>query len=337
VDSPGQSAFVLTWITGTLSFTLTTPNAIPVTPAIAIADPNITYTSSSAADRWTSSAAYIFTETLTGTWALTIGGVDTGGVEVPFAARALLSSTLQLVLPEYAVSYQMRDTLPITATLSDNGVSLAEATLTATLWRPDGEADTLTLFDDGAHHDGAVGDGIYGEMYTIPGVYGYYMVRVTALGTQGGTPFSREAQGMFMVAADTATLANSYTDYVVDIDGNGFYESLALDIGIQATQAGTYTLAAWLVGAGQIRIAQATRYAALTAGTQIATLQFDGDLIHSGGLDGPYGVTEVYLVDSSGAQVLTDKGTDVWVTQAYDHRRFGTPYEVFLPLVLRSW
>jgi hypothetical protein len=334
VDNAGQSAFILSWLTGTLSLSLTTPGGVPVTPSSAAVDPNVDYVT---ATNWVNSAAYTFTTTQTGPWTLAVHGEDTGGAAVPFVAWAALSSTLQLTLPDYALAYPMSQPLLLTTTLTADGVGQSGATVQATLARPDGVTDTLPLFDDGAHGDGTASDGVYGNTYAVPHVSGYYVIRTTATGMHSGVPFSRQAQSAFMVAADTAALAGTYTDYPVDTNDNGFYEYLAVDTGLQVTEAGTYTLSAWLVGAGDTPIAQATHYITLSTGVQTATLQFDGGLIRDSGLDGPYTVTEVYLVDSRGAPVLADTGTNVWVTPAYDHWRFGTPYTLYLPLVLRDY
>ena len=61
-----------------------------------------------------------------------------------------------------------------------------------------GVADTLVLYDDGAHNDGAAGDGVYGAGYR-PGGSGSYTVTVTATGQASSGPFAREGFAAFFV------------------------------------------------------------------------------------------------------------------------------------------
>jgi len=327
VDTPEASLFALSWLSGTLALTLTSPLGEIITPAYAQAHPDIVrYEATAAADMIGASAGYYFTATTPGDWTLLVGRGNAGGAPVGYNVFALMQTTLGLLPATDASWYAPGATARLTATLSGN---VETAAVQAIIERPDGLLDALPLVP--------IGDNLYTATYVVPESPGYALFRFLAVGTAtGGTPFEREAELLALIASNSARLTGIYADYPVDSDGNGFYERLAIDVGVEISQTGDYVLSGLLVGPGQVEIDQTTHYAALAAGSHTVTLLFDGNIIRDSGLDGPYTLAEVYLLDNTGALLPADSATDAWVTAPYDHQRFGRSWDVFLPLVLKE-
>jgi len=337
VDTSGVGTFNLFWVTGALAFSLTSPTGTVIDPAYAQTSPDVEYGQAPITDSITAAAMYYITNTMPGTWTLTVSGVDTGAEGVLYGANVVVESDVLLGTVSDRDLYTIGDTAIVTASLTAGGTGVSEATVQVTIHRPDGVAETIPLFDDGAHNDGAVADGTYGGSYTIPAVSGYYTFRASAEGVLDIEAFRREAQGIFIVASEAASLTDSYTDYPVDEDGDGRYEWLALDMGVDANRAGDYTLSAQLVGGDGSFVSHVLTYTIFATGTQTVTIYFDGEDILKSDVDGPYTVTEVYLMDDSGASIPADIEMDVWTTAAYDHRQFGTLERVYLPLILKNY
>ena len=74
----------------------------------------------------------------------------------------------------------------------------------------------------------------------------------------------------------------------------------------------------------------------LSVGTQEVTLDFDGWDIRRSQINGPYTVTNVYLVDLTVGGIPAQIAEDVWVTAAYDWRDFGFE-NLYLPIVLKNY
>jgi hypothetical protein len=140
---------------------------------------------------------------------------------------------------------------------------------------------------------------------------------------------------LLTVAPRDARLTGTYADRAKDEDGDGFNDALLLDVGLAATRVGTYTLSADLVASGQT-IAHATTYTMLVRGTPTVTLRFDGRDIRRERVDGPYSVTNVYLLDLGISGLPAGIADDVWKTADYHWQDFGHA-NLYLPLILRAY
>ncbi len=78
--------------------------------------------------------------------------------------------------------------------LPHEGAPIPGAMVNALVTRPDGTTQALPLADDGLHHDGEAGDGLFGALFTNTVIAGTYQIRVVADGTSpaSGAPFHRE-------------------------------------------------------------------------------------------------------------------------------------------------
>jgi len=332
VDWDGQTAFYVTWMSSDLDLTLRDPAGVVLTPTVAISDPNANY--GKLMFGISGLATYIFTNTLTGEWTYTITA-ESGPYPIPF--DLYVNPDSPLVARASAPEWQpFGAPVVITASLFYSTTPISGAAVQAHITRPDGSEDSISLHNDGLPPDNAGGDGIYSGTYTDTTEGGFYYVLVEADGTYASQTYHRTAQAVFPVAADSATLSGTYADQPSDDNGDGLYEYLDVGVGVNGTQLGDFTVAAALQGKNEqyIDLANATVYS--STGHVTLTLRFDGQAIHASGLDGPYTVTEVLLLDD--AQLLKlDTADNAWITAAYDHRLFGSAWRIYLPIVLKNY
>jgi hypothetical protein len=106
----------------------------------------------------------------------------------------------------------------------------------------------------------------------------------------------KEAQQVVQLGRVTA-------DYGVDLDGDGRFDQLVIEVEVNATRPGDYTIGG-LIDSDKFDnysrikgIAQALRSVHLEAGAQTVQLTFDGRTISQAEVDGPYQVTYVWISD----------------------------------------
>lgn len=93
------------------------------------------------------------------------------------------------------------DNVPIAATLLKRTGTISGALMLVVVEKPGG-TDSLQLWDDGAHNDGAANDGIYGATYSPTDVGGTYNVRIVATWEDPANPgesLTREWLGAFWI------------------------------------------------------------------------------------------------------------------------------------------
>jgi formylglycine-generating enzyme required for sulfatase activity len=333
VDWDGQSVFYVTWEGGDLDFTLVDADDRPITPAVADTDPNIRYGKEAGEDGGL--ATYVFTETVTGLWSYSVSAV-TDPYPITYAVE--VNAYTALVAEAFAPQWQpFGGPVVLTATVTAAEVPVLGATITATVWQPDGNEFVLNLQDDGLDPDPIAGDGVYSGRFEETAQGGYYTIWVEAEGSYGGHDYRRTTQTVFSVAPEKASMAGTYADEAADEDGNGLYDYLDVDVGIFVTEAGTLSLSAVLAGGVGEFIDLANAVAEITAtGIHTFTLRFAGEAIRESGLDGPYTVAPVTLLDDD-TLIQLDQDDTGWATAPYNHSDFGSGFAVYLPLIVRGW
>jgi hypothetical protein len=325
INSDGVTRFHLMWDLGDLDLSLIDPNGVIIDPVVADGDANIEYLSLGVEGE-TSLETYIITNTISGIWTFDIYGVDTASSEQIFTVFAEMESLLFLEIGTDQERYQQNESALITASLMVSPTTpVLGSTVMATINRPDSTTDSLTLYDDGVHGDGAEDDGIYANAYNKTDLGGVYSLFVTAEGTQASSDYQRADETIFSVSYQTAALSGSYSDYPEDIDGDGRYDNLIINIGLNVSGPSSFLVSGVLLDSDRGRIATGAISSTLSAGTHTVPLRFSGELILNSGVDGPYTLSRVILDDSSVVTVKLDEAYDVHTTQSYDHNDFGTP------------
>jgi hypothetical protein len=124
----------------------------------------------------------------------------------------------------------------------------------------------------------------------------------------------------FLAQGTTITPTNSFNTSI--INGN-----LQFDAQMQVTQAGSYKLEAWLADvAGNLVTWASGQPTNLTIGLQTLSVTFNGKNIHARGIDGPYTVVALKVLDGNTSYNVLDKVDVAFTTPAYSLNQFATTY-----------
>ena len=118
----------------------------------------------------------------------------------------------------------------------------------------------------------------------------------------------------------------TYSDYGTDTDGDGLYNYLTIEVGIEITAPGDYTVEGYLYDSSEelIDIAYTSDY--LDVGNQSVILDFNGVSINRNQVDGPYYLKYLTLRDSDSDQDdLINFVLDACTTFAYSFADFQLP------------
>jgi IPT/TIG domain/Bacterial TSP3 repeat len=232
-----------------------------------------------------------------GTWTIQIAASNGGaGPNVSpagavWAATAALRSPIRLNVGVPGLSYLVGDSLNVSATLDENGAAVTGAVVVASLTPVAGGAgQTFSLYDDGAHGDGAAGEGVYGGATTL-GSAGDFVLTVTASGPSDLGTFQRYQSGAVRVGTPQVTLDGGFVESSPDADGNGLFDSVSWSFAIDVPAAGHYVVFGDLAAPDGTVVASAE--AGIDpggSGRQPVTLVFAGQQIYRGGRPGPYTV-----------------------------------------------
>jgi len=118
----------------------------------------------------------------------------------------------------------------------------------------------------------------------------------------------------------TASFRDTYSDYGLDTNGDGFYEYLTIEIGVNVTIAGNYSIHGRLYDSYGNETAEIYNLTCLNAGNQTVTLNFDGNSIYKHGVNGSFNLTNVLLYDENGT--LMDNRYYAYTTSAYNYTDF---------------
>jgi pimeloyl-ACP methyl ester carboxylesterase len=321
VDSRGLARFYLTWDEGDLSLTLIDPQGRRIDQREAEKEGEIWHLSLGT-DIIAYLESYVVEEASPNQWQMVIKREDDDLASVSFSAYVALESELSLTLSTNGEWRRRGQEIVMTAALVSPVGPVTGAAVEAELVKPDGSSQMVFLLDDGAHHDRAAGDGVYGGIYSDANVGGYYPLFVSAHGTWQGRDFERGAEMLVPVPPLSASLAGSYADRGQDTNSDGRYERLLVDVGVEVAQASDFALAGTLVDSRGDEIVSTVTCASLDIGLHVITLPFDGALIRAHGIAGPYRLGQVILMDISGAAIEVDEVNNVYMAGGYGYDDF---------------
>ncbi len=114
------------------------------------------------------------------------------------------------------------------------------------------------------------------------------------------------------------------SDAGIDLEGDGRYERLELQLSLDSPLDGAYKLGGWLKAGSQVLRAE-TRPLALHTGSQVVPLTFDGRLLGDSRADGPYQVLALWLMPRSQAEQALVLPEETLAYQEYTYRT--RPYQ----------
>ena len=124
-------------------------------------------------------------------------------------------------------------------------------------------------------------------------------------------------------------LPDTYSDSSVDLDGDGLYDLLVIEVQVEIDEPGRYALEGWLKKETYHLVSWArSDTISLTVGTHPISLAFSGPAINAHHADGPFTLADLRLLKGDGYQVV-DAVDIAYTTAAYTHSQFeGLPYLV---------
>jgi pimeloyl-ACP methyl ester carboxylesterase len=356
IDAAAAARFTLIWRTGQIGLTLRDPAGRDIDPAEARRDPAIEHFSLEA-DTFANLAVYSVQNPQPGTWTMILDGRDLRAETLPqvqnlreglavvdYAAYVELDSRLRLDVGLDAGLYRPGQPMRVRATLRDGDRPVTGAAVTAEALSqvqnlregPNLREGRVVLFDDGDHGDGRANDGVYANELPAPAAGGYYPVTVAARGPLPHPPpqaregrgggFARELSVFAVVSPESARLTGRYADRREDTDGDGHFERLVIEVGVEARQPGDFAVAVRLT-ANDHEVARTVSPVHLESGTQSVAVPLPARQFLVDASDGPYDLAEVTLMDTSGAAIIVDRAENVYRTPAYKVRDFDSRHE----------
>ncbi len=117
-----------------------------------------------------------------------------------------------------------------------------------------------------------------------------------------------------------AKLTGKYEDQGIDVNSDGKYESLAVDIGTKIYFPGQYTLTGYLYDKKGSEIGWAIDNGIFEPGDRTMRLDFDGMPIERHGVDGPYTLDKLFLTGKN--LQVKDTANCAYNTSAYNYSDF---------------
>jgi hypothetical protein len=258
----------------------------------------------------------------TGNWTATVTATNTTG-PVDYTLNAWLEGApLQMTAAVDRVSAPLGGTFVLTTKLLNGTLPISGATVHATVRLPDRVTlANVTLTDDGHAPDAVANDGTYSGAYSGTTQTGAYGVAIDASGPASG-PFTREDYLSLFVTASSSTILDGITDVGRDLNANGLFDQLVLNVPVQITAPGTYRLAATLVDSAG-NILESSNSFSLSSASTSAELVFDGQTLFAHGVNGPYHITSVRMAEERNQLVLPlTETTSVYNTAPYAFTAF---------------
>jgi hypothetical protein len=120
-----------------------------------------------------------------------------------------------------------------------------------------------------------------------------------------------------------AEFSDIYSDYGSDTDGDGFYDYLTIEVGVNVTTAGYYQVEGRLDDSYGDYIEYRNNYTYLNTGNQTVQLDFDGIKIRQNSVNGTYDLRYLCLYGDDWNQI--DYIRDAHTTSYYNYTDFQRP------------
>ena len=122
----------------------------------------------------------------------------------------------------------------------------------------------------------------------------------------------------------SANLTGEYKDYGVDTNGDGLFDILEIDAGVNILAPGEYTLSGYLYDSEKNKVAWTIDHENFTAGKSEMKLSFDGRSIQRHGSRGSFVLGDLLLMrgNSKDGMVICEQLPGVFRTSSYNFSRF---------------
>lgn len=324
VDAVSEASFQLIWALGDLDVTVVEPGTgRRIDAAAAASDPDIQFDEPANLPGF-QVASITVQDPVPGTWVVEVTGTNVtagSGTEGYGVTATLVGSSTSFDITTDFDFYRNGNPVQLSARFETGpGSPVTGASTTAQVILPDLTFETVTLLDDGVSGDGAANDGVYGGVFSNTSQAGIY--RIIAQGDAPGIG-AREDITLVSVSQSQSQFNGSFGNAGRDVDGDGLFDALDVTVGVNADVAGTYRVNAQLTdGAGTV-IDAASSVVSLGVGSQSVTLVFSGTKIADSGIDGPYRLERLTLLEVTALdEFLVDQIADAYGTAAYQATDF---------------
>lgn len=324
VDGPQPIALTLLHGAGELSLSVISPSGVRYDSSVPEDDPDVHFESVDGDDLHFQ--LFVINSPEVGTWTFEVSAPGTADGPQSYALTGVLpESPIHLAATTERSIYHRGDPIVVRASLTNESVPVAGASVGATIRQGDSSPAAFTLVDDGTGDDLQAGDGIYSGRFAATAQEGLYEILVSAAGP-ASAPFHRERLVQATVSASTSRLNGTFSDRGDDVDSDGLFDDLEIQVGMDVTASRPYRMLGELADASGNLITTATALADLDAGTTTVALRFHGTTIYRHGADGPYELRVVRVAEDDGSAILPlDELVDAYSTASYDHRQFQHP------------
>ncbi|PKP54290.1 MAG: hypothetical protein CVT90_02030, partial [Candidatus Altiarchaeales archaeon HGW-Altiarchaeales-3] len=123
------------------------------------------------------------------------------------------------------------------------------------------------------------------------------------------------------------TTFKSYATYGEDTDGDTLYNYLVINVTLNVSDAGNYTIGGQLYDKNSkyVDYSETSKY--LSAGMQVVQIKFDGYKIYNNGVSGNYGLRSLYIENSDAyADYPLDYAVDPYTTPSYLYTEFDRAF-----------
>lgn len=124
-----------------------------------------------------------------------------------------------------------------------------------------------------------------------------------------------------------ARLSGDYSDYGSDINGDGLYDYLTVDVGLDVFAPDNYSLMGFLCDASGRELVWSMGFGYLIPGNHTMHVDFDGKTLWGSEVNGPYRLCNLSLSSGDSVENLTieDIASDIHTTAPYDYTQFVDP------------
>lgn len=318
----GSGSFLISLIhgVGTLGWRLISPSGRVITSATPASDPLVGYEEADLGGNKILAFRLEGARAETGTWTVEVTGTNVtnpAGFEPYFLNGWATSTPIALQASTTTDYLSVGDSMPIYATLTNGGMPLLGAIVSAEVVDPAFNYTTVSMRDDGTGGDMTAADGIYTAIFTATSGAGNYGIVVNAEGTSPSI-FSRSIYLTKPVASIKTEVTGTYKDQGVDDNGNGLFDRLVVTAGLRTTGAADFRYVAVLTAPDGTEVGRTSGVTSLTAGEQDLPLEFDGRRIFGTRKDGPYSLQVFRVAEESDTSVMPLAAlTNVHTTDSY--------------------
>lgn len=270
--------------------------------------------------------AYAFSPCEPGVYVAVLGNPD-GSEAVSYVLEAYLASDFAMAVRIDPADVRRGEETRVLASLARRGVPEVGAAVSVRVTRPDGDLVLLRALDDGAGADEAAGDGVYSAAIPGSSQAGLHQVEVHASEEDPLlSRFQRDAAAWYRVWSDAAKFTGEFAWSVEDAGGDGRFEGLWVEVGVESVESGAFFAAGTLADASGTAVARASSAFFLEEGARTTFgLYFPGAEIRAAKRDGPFVLAELWLYDGTAGFVPADHRSAALATSEMRWDEFGIP------------